>query len=308
LTGRRAVAREVSGIPSAGAPVEETRDVIRSRISLPAAGAALAVLALVLPARAGSLPADALPLPNRVATADAVVVGKVTSFEEKPASAAPFPGSKDKVEYKVAVITVGDALLAPKGTTTLRLGFVPPPAGVAISPPPFVPAEGQEGCFFLAKHPVADFYLAPGQLNFLDKKSGTFEKDVALVKRCTKILEDPNAALKGKDAEERFLAAAMLVARYSTRPGPNATAEPIEAEQSKLILEALAGADWTPTTDPTQLSPAMVLGKLPLTDKDGWAPPAPGKDPKAYATYAQQWVKDHASSYRIPKFVAEKGK
>jgi hypothetical protein len=266
--------------------------------------AGLTFLAVALRAQAGTLPADALPLPNRVATADVVVVGKVTAIEDKTALVAPFPGAKNKTEYKVAVISVSDALLAPKGTKTIRLGFVPIPAGVFVSPPPFQASVGQEGCFFLSKHADADLFVPSGQLNFIDKKSDTFEKDLALIKRCTKILSDPNAALKGKDADDRFLAAGMLVAQYRTRKSPNARTEPIDAEQSKLILHTLAAADWTPSTDYTRLSPLLVLYRLPLTAKDGWAPP--GTDAKAIAAYAPQWLNEHAGTYRIERFVADK--
>jgi hypothetical protein len=278
----------------------------RSRLIRPAALAGLALCAAALTARAGSLPADALPLPNRVASADLVVVGKVTSIEDKPVAAAPFPGAKDKVEYQIAVITVTDAPLAPKGTKTVRLGFVPPPPMVAINPAPFRPTVGMEGCFFLNKHPGgSDFHVA-GVLAFVDKNSPNFEKDMALVNRSAKVLADPNAALKAKDAEDRFLAAAMLIARYSSRKTQNDRAEPIDADQSKLILQALAAADWTPTTDLMRLSPLMVLHRLPLTDKDGWAPPS--REPKEYAAYAQQWVKEHAGTYRIQRFVSDKDK
>src|SRR5262249_1546783 len=120
------------------------------------------------------------------------------------------------------------------------------------------------------------------------------------------LLEDPDTSLKAKDEADRFLAAAMLVVRYTTRRSPNAKTEPIDAEQSKRILQALAGADWTRSTDVTHLSPRTGLHRLPLPEKDGWAPPA--KDPKAHAAYAQQWLKDHADSYRIQKFVAAKSK
>jgi hypothetical protein len=269
--------------------------------------AGLALLTLALPARAGTLPADALPLPNRVATADLILVGKVTSFEDKTEKAIPFPGAKDKIDYKVAVVTIGDALPAPKDLKTIRLGFTPTPPGVVISPAPFQPTVNLEGCFFLTKHADADFYLASGQLEFIGKKSADFDKDLTLIKRCAKLLEDPDASLKSKNAEDRFLAAGMLVARYSTRKSPKSKTEPIDAEQSKRILEALASADWAPSPDMMQLSPLMVLNRLPLTEKDGWKPPSP-KDPKAYADYAQKWLKDHAESYRIQRFVAEKGK
>jgi hypothetical protein len=278
--------------------------MLRSKLISKAALAGLAFLALALPTRAGTIAADALPLPNRVATADAVVVGKVTAIEDKSVMVAPFPGARNKTEFRIAVLAISDALMAPKKVMKLRLGFVPIPPGVAISPPPFQPVIGQEGCFFLTKHEAADFFVASGQLNFVNKNDANFGKDIALIKRCTKILEDPNAALKAKDVEDRFLAAAMLVARYRTRKSASAKTEPIEATQSKLILQALAAADWTPSPDFTRLSPLMVLNRLPLTAKDGWAPPPP-TEAKAYAAYAQQWLKDHAQSYRIQKFVTE---
>ncbi len=280
--------------------------MLRVKSGMMAALSALALVIVALPGQAGMIAADALPLPNRFATADCVLVGKVTSFEEKMPLVIPAPGAAP-VAYKIAVITVGDALKAPKDAKTIRLGFVPTPPGVAISPPPFQPTVDLEGCFFLTKNAVGDFYIAPLQLNVLGKSNPNYEKDIALLKKCAKIMENPNAALKGKNAEDRFLAAAMLVAQYRTHRGPGAKQEPIDADQSKLILEALAAADWTPAKDFTQLSPLMVLHRLPLTDKDGWMPPPQQKDPKSYAIYAQQWCMDHAATYRIQKFVpAEK--
>jgi hypothetical protein len=268
-------------------------------VPTPRLTAGLLLLVLALPANAGTIAADALPLPNRVAGADAIVVGKVTAFEDRPVIVAP------KTEYKIAVVTVSNALLAPKGTMTVRIGFVPPPPMVAINPPPFVPVLGQEGCFFLSKHEAADFYVVNGQLSFLDKKRDSFDKDVALIQRCTKLLQEPNAALKSKDVDDRFLTAAMLVAQYRTRRSAKDRLEPIDAEQSKRILQALAAADWTPAKDFTQLSPLMVLHKLPLTAKDGWMPP---RDANAYPAYAQNWVREHVDSYRIQRFVADKSK
>jgi hypothetical protein len=249
------------------------------------------------PAPAGTIPADALPLPNRTATADLVVIGKITGFEEKTVR-------KDRTEYKIATLTVSHALRAPQGTKSVHLGSVVIPPMVAIRPTPFQATEGQEGCYFLTKGSDAHFYVV-GTLCFLDKKRPDFDKDIKLIKRCVKLLQDPDAALKCENAEDRFLTAGMLVARYTTRRTANAKTEPIDAEQSNRILQALASADWTPTTNFAQLSPQMVLGRLPLTDKDGWSPPS-RQDAKAYAAYAQRWLKEHADTYRIQRFVAEK--
>lgn len=261
-----------------------------------AAGSVLAALALLV--RAGTLPADALPLPNRLASADAVVVGKVTAIADKTETV-------NKVTYRIAEVTISDGLAAPKGLTSVRLGFVPTPQGVIINPRPLQPMVGMEGIFFLNKSAEGGFYLAPGGLNFLNKKNPNFDKDVALLKHCAKILQAPDTALKDKKAEERFLAAAMLLAKYRKRTSGNDMAVPIDAEQSKLILKALATADWTPSNDFMKLSPRMVLYKLPLTKKDGWNPPA-GNDAKAQSAYAQKWLNDNAEKYRIEKFVAKK--
>jgi len=267
----------------------------------------LAIGAVVLAVRAGTIAADALPLPNRLATADTVVVGKITAIEDKTEMAVPFPGAKNKIEYKIAVVKISEAFRGQKGMATLRLGFVPTPMGVVINPPPFQPMVGMEGVFFLTKHGVGGFYLAPGGLNFLNKNNPNFDKDVALLKRCSKMIQAPDTALKAKSPDERFLAAAMLLAQYRTRKSPNDKSEPIAAEQSKLILKALASADWTPTTDLMKLSPRMVLFRLPLTKKDGWKPPSPN-DAKAFAAYAQKWLNDHADTYRIEKFVSPEKK
>lgn len=258
-------------------------------------------------AEAGVIAADALPLPNRLATADLVVVGKVTAIADKTVFVAPVAGAKNKSEFKVATMNVGDTILPAKGVMMIQIGFMPIPAGVFISPRPFQATVGQEGCFFLMKTGQPGLYLPSGPLGFVDKNNPDFNKNIALLKRCSKLLEDPNASLKSKDAEDRFLVAAMLIARYVTRSSPTVKSEPIDAEQSKLILQALASADWTPVADFTQLSPRMVLNRLPLTAKDGWMPPAP-KDAVAYANYARQWLRDHADTYRIQRFVADMSK
>ena len=235
---------------------------------------ALFTLALALPAGAGIIPAGALPIPNRFAQAEIVVVGKVTSIEDKGVEIGKTP-------YKIAVVTVSDAVLAPRKTMTIRVGFRVIPPNVAINPRPFQAAVGQEGIYFLKKQPDTDFYM-PVLLGFIGSGSANFDKELAEVKRCAKLLEDPNASLKSKKADEGFVTAAMLLARYRSRIGQNAKTEPIEAEQSKLILKALAGADWNAPRDFSKLQPTTVLGRLGLTKKDGWDPPS-FKDAKAYA-------------------------
>src|SRR5262245_31956937 len=89
---------------------------------------------VAVPAQGVALMIAPAPVPDRVALADVVIVGKVTAIEEKTVTAKRFPGDADKGEYKIASIQVTDAIKAPKALTHIRLGFVPPPPVPA--PPP----------------------------------------------------------------------------------------------------------------------------------------------------------------------------
>ena len=105
----------------------------------------------------------------RVAQAHAIIVGKVVSIEEKPVLAKPFPGSKDKVEYQIAIIKINDPILAAKGLTHIRVGFIPPaapqpgrPGGpIAIGPRRLgvTFAKDQEVLVFLQPHLDGNFMI-----------------------------------------------------------------------------------------------------------------------------------------------------
>ncbi len=257
------------------------------------------------------------PIPQRVALADVVVVGKVTGFGDKLVSAQPPYGGDAKVDYQIAIIQVGDALLGTKDAKEIKVGFIPATApGPGVRPirryPQFSLTLGQEGCLFLTKHPTEDFYVAQNFNDFIAKDAGDFDKSMDEAKRSVKLLADPTAVLKGKNDDDRFLTAAMLVARYRTaKPGQTKT-EPIDAEESKLILQALADADWT--AKPAGPGPIGILGaqtmtpqnvffRLNLTPQDGWTQPTDAKD---IADAAKQWLKDNAEKYRVQRFVNDK--
>jgi hypothetical protein len=274
--------------------------------------AALALLFLTAPLTA--LMVAPTPIPDRLALADAVVVGKIVSIEDKTVAAKRFPGDPNKSEFKVALIQIDDPLYGAKGLTRVRLGFVPPPPQVQPNPgrpviggginrfPQMNHAVGQEACFFLKKHADGDFYVAPMYFDVIDKKVAGFDKEIAQVKQCAKLLENPGASLQAKNADERLLTAAMMLTRYRTPPAgvQNPKTEALSAEQSKLLLEALASADWSKRIDGTQVSPQMVFFRLNLTAKDGWTQPKNGQEIPAAA---QKWLKDNADKYRVQRFV-----
>ena len=284
-------------------------------------GAGLACLALVFSAA----PAKAMmiapaPIPERVAQAEVIVIGTVGKVEPKNVSAVQFPGAKDKVEYQVVALKVDQGLMGAKTGSEIRVGFIPPQApapagpGVIRTPlrrPGVILTTGQEACFFLTKHCEEDFYIAPAYFSVMDKKADNFEKDMALVKRCVKLLSDLDAGLKSKDAEDRLMTAGMLVSRYRTlTPGMTGKAtEPIDVEQSKLILQTLADADWNAQAAPRpgpvgmQMTAQTIFFRLGLTPADGWKQPQNFQQTSAAA---RAWLKEHAGTYRIQRFVADK--
>jgi len=225
---------------------------------------------------------------------------------------ASFPGSPDKVEYQIAVVKVDDPILNAKGLKEVRVGFVPPPppghvrpGGIAVSL-----TEDVEALLFLTKQFDADFYVVPVYFDVVKKANNTnFDKDVEETKKAAKLIADPTAGLKAKDADDRFLTAAMLIDRYRTQKPPYTQPpkeEPIDAAQSKLILEALRDADWAPPAKPRpgiQLTPQSVFYRLGLTADDKWNPP---QDNAKFADAAKEWLKDNAGNYRIKQYVADK--
>lgn len=235
------------------------------------------------------------PIPDRVVKAQAIVVGKVTAVEEKTVSA----GGQ---EYQIAVVQVEEALLGAKGLTHVRVGFLPqrnprfPQLNLTV---------GQESCFFLSKPAGATFYTTPAYFDVIDKKNANFANEVALIRRCGKLIGDTKAGLASKEQEDRLLTVAMLLARYRVPP-PGSTnppkLEPIDAEESKLILLTLAGMDWSKSVPNLRVEPASLFYRLGVTPKDGFTPP---KDFKELPDAAKKWLKDNADKYRIQRFVAE---
>lgn len=257
------------------------------------------------------------PLPQRVATADCIVVGKVVGFGDKTVSASAFPGVKEKQEYQIAVIKIETAIRGVKGVKEIRVGFIPPMQGPAGGPGrPIIRRPirsvsftlNQEACLFLTKHHEGDFYTAPMYFSVLNKQgNANFAKEVDEVKRCAKLLADPKAGLESKSKEDRLQTAGMLIYHYrQRRPG---TAEPktapIDAKLSKKILHTLASADWSAQParpGPLAMTPQTIFYQLNLTAKDGWTPP---RDFKQFPEAAKKWLKDHEDKYVIHRFVYE---
>jgi hypothetical protein len=241
--------------------------------------AAAVALLFDAPAEAKRVMAPLGPL-DRTARAEAVVVGKVTAVEKDPVMLPQYPGAKDKVAHAVAVVAVEKGLLGADGVKEFKVAFVAPP-----KPDPNAPARpvrglgpvnlvpGQEGVFFLTRHPGGTYHAVPQLAPPLDAKAADYKAQAEAVAKAAAAVADPAKALKADKPEDRFLAAAALLAKYRTVPdGVETEVVKVPADESRQVLKALAEGDWS-KYDPNGANGAQAFYRLALTAKDGWVQP-----------------------------------
>jgi hypothetical protein len=271
----------------------------------PVLGLALFSAALAVTAAHAGFPIPEPPLPARVALADCVVVGEVTGVNPEPVLAPPdvkVPGAP-KVPYTLAAVRVGTVVIGDRNLRELRAGYVVPARPARPGQAALKWAVGQQACFFLHKHPDESFYVARAPWDVLERaRAEDFNRQLALVKRCARLLADPASGLRAKEADDRLLTAGMLIFRYRTaryvyRGTPRT--EAIDAEQSRLILSALAEGPWSEKEGEAALSRRLLFFRLGLTATDGWRPPASAKD---LAPAARAWLRANAATYRIRRY------
>ena len=153
---------------------------------------------------------------------------------------------------------------------------------------------------YLVKHPTADFYIMPGMSPPVDATSDMGMKELEALKRYTKVIAEPMKGLKSDKSEVRAETAASLVMKYRAYPdfgGEMAVAEvAIPADENKLILDALAEADWVRAQGPNGLNtyqptPMQAVLQLYLSEKDGWIPPMMKPGDNYYAIHKAAFVK-----------------
>jgi hypothetical protein len=276
------------------------------------------------------------PGKNRVAVTDAIVLGRVTAQEDTDVLVPVAPGQDQKVKYRIAIVTVTEIIKGQKELKKIRVGFTPvgdggvgpggpgpvirPGLGVAVQL-----QTGQEGLFFLTKHPVGEFFVVGNQFDFVsDQAKAQFEQEVKDAKHCVELLDSPMDGLKSKDAKDRYLTAALLITKYRTARTPGAKTEKVSVEESKLILEALAEADWKVQGMPgggpggpgggikklppprgvvDPMAPQQMFAMLGVTNKDGFTPPAKITSPDDYPNACKDWCRKSAGTYQIQRYV-----
>ncbi len=168
---------------------------------------------------------------------------------------------------------------------------------------------GMSGLFFLQKH-EAGFYTLPNFQYFVSAENKeNLDREVANTRTILKVLDNPMAGLKSDKADKRLETASVLIELYRTAPfGMASKQQPINAEESKLILKALSDADWDQTKyqgNNFQKNPLNLFYRLNVDAKDGFQMPIgkPFTNVDA-ANLAKAWVQKNWQTYRIQKFVA----
>jgi hypothetical protein len=258
---------------------------------------------------------------EKLVRSDVVAVGKVTAIEKDDVLAPQFPGAPDKVAYKIAVVKIETGLVGANNLTHVKIGFLPPPMD-PNAPPGGRPIPGRggfqpvnitkdmEALFFLRKHHSADFYTVEPIMAPTDTKDEGYKAQLELVKKGAGVIADPTKALKAERADDRLFAAALLVTKYRSYPdnAPEVENVKIGADESKLILKAIAEGDWKKDQDGVSPHPYQAFSMLGLNETSGFKFPQvkPGEDfiTKAKDTYTA-WLAGPGKDYQITKLVAK---
>ncbi len=253
---------------------------------------------------------------QKAAQSEYVIVGKIIDIEKEPLLAAPYPYAEGTIEYKMVTVKIADRLFGAGGVTQVRVGFAPMNLGPRrgqIALQGLKTEVGTEACYFLLPHSSGDFFVPVPWGAPLDSNAKNFKEQIAEVQKVTSVLSDPTKALKLKESSERTFAARTLIGRYRSAPAMAGKGvlkqEDIAAEESKLILSALAEMPWL--ADEKSPGRATMWSLLNPSAKEGFTFPPASKGEaanKAMDDATLKWLKDQRDTYRIKRFVVERKK
>jgi hypothetical protein len=265
---------------------------------------------------------------QKVMASEVILVGKVSAIEKESVELEPGP-KQPKIAYSVASIKIETSLLGAKNITHAKVLFPKPADGTVkadgpIEGAPLLPGrpirpggggfqpitltEGQEGLFFLQKHPSdAGYFIIQQGHNPIAAADANYKDELEKVKASTLAFADPVKALSVEKLEQRLPAAMALATRYRMYPPNNVTGvvEEVElpGEESKLIVKALLEADWTKTDAPKL---ADLLGLVP---GQYGLPEIHMKDGETMAEVRQTafkaWHEKFGSKYSVKRLVAK---
>ncbi len=272
---------------------------------------------------------------QKVTQSDTIVTGKVTSVEKETVELPLFAGDKNKAAFTVAVIKVESSLAGAKNVTHLKVAFLSQPGGGGGEEPgiglpvkgrpirpgggfgPVQLTEGQEGIFFLQKHPgSASYYAVQQGYTPVSAKAENYKDELVKVKAITDALTDPIKALKAEKLDARLTATAAIVGKYRQWNKPGQAVEvAIPAEETKLIMKTLLEADWTAADAPVANFDYQASGPG-IASLIGLYPGSPGGVPQIqqkpgesyngkWKEAVKTWYEKSGAKFEIKKFEAK---
>ena len=269
----------------------------------------LMLLAICPDAAALKRIAHSAGIAQQMMQSDVALVGKVTGFEKECTEIKANPGDKETTSYNVAIVKVETAILGIKNTTHIKVGFIrraEPQNEVFFEDEPqrnLNLDENGEYLLLLRKHPVESFYFythatPPSKL--------PADAAIAEAKLAVAAIADPMKALKAEKAQDRALAAIVLLMHHRKSAGKGEVdLVPIDAEENAAILKSIAEGDFTVaiTGHTTLYSAYQFLG---LSGGDGWTHPTPkpGENHNLVMQKAfQDWLAGPGAKFRFQKYV-----
>ncbi len=202
------------------------------------------------------------------------------------------------------MVKIDDPLLGAKNLTHVRVGVY---ASQFVQPAQPLQKEGKF-LFYLVKHPTANFLMPRHpSVNLVSKGADEMLRRTKLV---TAAIADPVKALKADDKEARARAACALALHYRRHPSDGADFEEVARpeEESKLLLEVLAEAEWTMTGTADDGNPFGVVGGLKLDGFKPSLPPATNRNDYAAANQKafKEWLAGKGKDARVKQLVPKK--
>ncbi len=256
---------------------------------------ALLVVLLAAAPAFGWLKKGGSPKPIRAATlSEVVAVGTVARVEPEPTRAKPLPSAVEEVAYTITVVKVETPLIGGKNVTHVRVG-------TRQGDLSFLPNDGKV-LVFLRPHPVANFLVASPFHSPLDLSADGAAETLKRVEAVAATVNDPVKALSAEKKDDRVVAAAVLAERYSrlSRGADGSELVDRPAEESKLLLSALAGADWSAPL-PDGLTVLSLVHGMEL------GPQGYSLEPTVDASKTRfvKWLAEDGKAARVRQFVVK---
>ncbi len=268
--------------------------------------------------------------PQRVKAAQLIVVGSVVGLEDRDVAVQQ---GKTTINYRIAVVQVSDTLKG-KSKQMIRVGFYSPDQpnvpgrpvvrpGIRPLPRPIYRGGtqlkmGMEGLLFLQEKKDGKFYTLPQGSMFVPKvfesrgqltPNKQFASELSTTKSLIRVLDNPIESLQAAKTEDRLVASSIVLQSYNNNPMQRAMqGKLIPTKEARLILKALAEADWTqtPNTSRNYMSnPMNVMNQFGLTNSPYAVLSFPNRDRNTpYQTWLaqrnkvmQDWAKANWKTY-----------